>query len=283
MALLLQPHASLLGPLEKCGTEGVVREFNNSLITAGEEFSELTVSEYEFTQLSFDPQEVRLLRLHPTDDLASHVRCNLEIHTVANMPSFIAIQNARGYRKIQEVIELDGRALFISVSLERFLRYLRTKIGKPILVWVRYACVFENNLEEQKTYWTRQFSDKMYALASEVVDMHETNSRLIENGYFEKVFDSRYRSWDKQWSGISDQMILPRVCPVRLGTLHDTGESPRDYQYMPLDRMTDEIRVLNIMPAENPSAPIIIHAAHCPIKCEAFYIALSCECIKQPH
>jgi hypothetical protein len=117
----------------------------------------------------------------------------------------------------------------------------------------------------------------MYASASEVIDMHEINNNLIGNGYFETVHDSRYSRWTKQWSGSEDEMILPRVCPVRLGTKPNIEAPSEDYRYMPLDMVTDEIRVINIMPAEDAAAPIVIHVAHCPIRCEASYIALSCE------
>lgn len=127
------------------------------------------------------------MKLHPADKAADHVRCNLETRRLTDLPSFIAIKNARGFRNIQEAIEVDGGAHLISFALERFLRYLRTKINKPTLVWVRYICVLEFDLKEQRTYWTRDFSDKMYGTVSEVIDMHEINNRLIENGYFEKA------------------------------------------------------------------------------------------------
>lgn len=277
MASILQSKSSLLGQPETCGIEGTIRQFNNKLYTQGEEFSELTVPEYDFTPLNTDPKQVRLLRLHPATDPTTHVHCNLEIYGLTELPSFVAIHNARGYRNIKEPIEVDGRVLFISVALERFLRYLQTKIDKAILIWVRYACVVELNAKEQETYWTRDFSDAMYARASEVIDMHEINNHLIGNGYFETVHDSRYSRWKKQWSGSDDEMILPRICPVRLGTKPNIEAPSEDYRYMPLDMVTDEIRVINIMPAEDATAPIVIHVAHCPIRCEASYIALSCE------
>ncbi|KAH5610309.1 hypothetical protein HBI26_024640 [Parastagonospora nodorum] len=275
MASTLQLGSSLLGTPETCGSEGTIRQFNNKLYTQGEEFSELTVPEYDFTPLNTDPKQARLLRLHPATDLTAHVCCNLEVYDLTELPSFTAIKNARGYRNIKEAIEADGRALFVSIALERFLRYLRSKIDDPILIWVRYACVVESNPKEQETYWTREFSDAIYARASEVIDMHEINNHLIGNGYFETVCDSRYSSWTKQWSGNEDQMVLPRVCPVRLGTKLSIEAPSEDYRYVPLDMVTDEIRVINIMPAEDATASIVMHAAHCPIRCEASYIALS--------
>jgi hypothetical protein len=255
----------------------VVRHFNNSLYTIRDDNLELTVSEYEFTQLSIDTQEVRLLKIYPNNDLAAHVRCTFEKHPSANMPTFTAINNARGYRNLREAIEVDGQALFVSVALERFLRYLRTQSGKPKLLWVRYACVVELDPQEQKMYWTREFSDMMYAQASEVIDMHATNGHLIERGYFEIVSDSRYNTWNKVWHRSTDQIGLPRVCPIRLGTRPNSEVPTMNYQYMPLDAITDEIRVMCIMPAEDTDAPVIMHMAHCPIKCEVTYIALSCK------
>jgi hypothetical protein len=117
----------------------------------------------------------------------------------------------------------------------------------------------------------------MYALASEVVNMHATTSQLIEKGYFEKVVDSRYSTWRKEWDGGAGEIVLPSVCPIRLGTRASIEAPTMDYQYMPLDAITDEIRIMCIMPAEDLDAPIVVHVAHCPIKCEVTYVALSCK------
>jgi hypothetical protein len=277
MASFAVPRAPLIDSLEICGTEEVVRQFNNGLYISEDGSSKLTVPEYVYTPLNTEPQEARLLELQPGHDLAEHVRCTLETHSVTQMPKFIAIKNARGYKNIQEAIEVDGHALLVSSALERFLRYLRTKLDKPTLIWVRYACVVELDPAEQKAYWTREFSDKMYALAFDAIDMHQVNSQLIENGYFEKVFDSRYFDRNKVWNGRDVQMILPRVCPIRLGTKPSIDAPEMDYRYMPLDMVTDEIRIMCVMPADDATEPIVMHAAHCPIKCEVTYIALSCR------
>lgn len=263
--------------IKSCGEKEIVRQFNNSLYVRGEETSKLVVSKLEYTPLNTHTHEARLLRLHPTDDVTKHVRCNVETYLVTDLPPFIAIKNARGYRKFEEAIEVDGQALLISVALERFLRYLRTRISKPTCIWVRYACVIELDPQEQSTYWTREFSDKMYAMAAQTFDMHDINSCLIDNGYFEKVVDTRYASWKKEWYGTPDQMVLPRVCPVRLGTRPSNEAPTMEYQYMPLDMIANEIRIICIMPAQDTAAPIVMHVAHCPIKCEVTYIALSCK------
>jgi hypothetical protein len=253
---------------ESCKPEHTVRRFNEI---------DSATPEIALKTLCIETYEVRLLRLHPTDNSANHVRCDLSIFQLTELPSFIAIQNARGYRALNLAIEIDNQALVISAALERFLRYLRTRVKEPTYVWVRYACVQELDPQEQKTYWTREFSDLMYARASQIFDMHEINSRLIDNGYFETVHDSRYAEWNKDWYGRPDKVVLPRVCPIRLGTQVRHEAPTVQYQYMPLDSVTSEIRVMCIMPAEDSAAPVVMHAAHCPIKCEVTYVALSCE------
>ena len=266
--------------LTNCQPEQQVRCFENSLYTRSEYGPKFVVPQIEYTPLNVEQPEARLLKLHPTSDVSEQVRCDLEIHTVSRLPPFLAIEIARGYRNVEEAIEIVHagfrNALIISAALERFLRYLRTRIEKPTYVWVRYACVLEFNLQEQQRYWTREFSDEIYAAASIVLDMHDVNNRLVENGYFERVIVPGNRGRKKEWYGRPNEMVLPRVCPVRLGTRPDIESPSMQYQYMPLDMVADEVRIICVMPAEDNFAPLIMHVAHCPIRCDVTYIALSC-------
>ena len=235
------------------------------------------VPEIQFAAFNSESDEVRLLILKPTTNTADHVRSTLETCSLENLASFIAIKNARGYRKMMEPIEVNGQRLYVSVALETFLRFLQTQIEEPTRIWVRYGCVVESDLEEREKYWTREFSDMIYARATEVYDMHATNNRRIEEGNVKRVVDSRYIEWRKEWSGSLGEIILPRVCPIRLGTKPSNDAPSSVHQYMPLDMVADEIRVMCVMPSERVDAPIVIHASHCPIKCEATFIALSCK------
>jgi hypothetical protein len=255
-----------------------LHEIENTLyIPADTDVERFTVPEYKYTPLNQEPREVRLLKLYPTNTAAEHIRCDFETYPLAELPSFSAIKNARGYRKLQEAIEVNGQVLLITIALERFLRYLRLHINKPTLLWVRYACVVESDPQEQAAYWTREFSDVMYAHASEVFDMHKINARLIEDGCLRIVVHSGGVNSKKEWYGAPEQPVLPRICPIRLGTKVSIEAPEVDYQYMPLDMVCDEIRVMCIMPAKDATAPIVMHAAHCPIRSEVNFIALSCK------
>lgn len=253
-------------------------QFNNSLYVRNKDGTDsLVVPEMEYAPLHLNPREARLLVLHPTDDVAEHVRCSLEVYTLTELPSYIAIKNARGYREYRQPIEVDGKALFISSALERFLRYLRTTIVQPTRIWVRYACVVEFDKSEQEAYWTREFSDFMYEQASETFDMHEINSHLVDTGCFQRLVHPTHFERPKEWYGFPERLTFPKVCPIRLGS-HSSLEAPTmDYQYMPLDMVADEIRIMCIMPAEDIYAPIVIHVAHSPIRCQNHYLALSCK------
>jgi hypothetical protein len=265
--------------LTNCEPQQQVRRFENSLYTRGECGPKFVVPQIEYTPLNVEQPEARLLKLHPMSDVSEHVLCDLEIHTVSRLPPFLAIENARGYRNVEEAIEIvhagTRNALIISAALERFLRYLRTRIEEPTYLWVRYACVLEFNLQEQQRYWTRAFSDEMYAAASVILDMDDVNNRLVENGYFERVV-ARNRGRKKEWYGRPNEIILPLVCPVRLGTRPDIESPSMQYRYMPLDMVADEVRIICVMPAEDEFAPLVMHVAHCPIRCDVTYIALSC-------
>jgi hypothetical protein len=207
-------------------------------------------------------------------------KLDLEIHTVSRLPPFLAIENARGYRNVEKAIEIvhagTRNALITSAALERFLRYLRTRIEEPTYLWVHYACVLESNLQEQQRYWTRGFSNGMYAAAPIIFNTHDVNNRLFEIGYFERVVVAGNRRRKKEWYGRSNEILSPRICPVRLGTRPDIESPSMEYRYMPLNMVADEVRMICVMPAEDEFAPLSMHVAHVPIRCDVTYIALSC-------
>jgi hypothetical protein len=67
---------------------------------------------------------------------------------------------------------------------------------------------------------------------------------LMERGLIERVIDSRFLKWTKGWEGEQGRrsMQLPSVFPINLGQ-RPSNEAPTDrYEYVPLDRVADEIR-----------------------------------------
>ncbi|KAK4631911.1 hypothetical protein CLAFUW4_03548 [Fulvia fulva] len=239
-------------------------------------FRSLTVPVFEFQRLGEDEQ--RFFILQPADDQTSHVRCHLDVSPFFEAPPYIAVKNARGYRLLEDPIEVDGNGMIISAGLERFLRHYRSTITKPTRLWVRHLCVDQQDARERTSFWTRDWSDTMYAMATEVVDMSAFNADLIDRGKVQQVHDSRYSRWTKEWYGGLETVTLPKVYPIRPGSVMRNSriEAPvAEYQYSPLDLVAKEIRIIVLVPSVDVTAPIVLDLAHCPMRCEVNYAALS--------
>ncbi|KAK2007611.1 hypothetical protein LZ32DRAFT_662707 [Colletotrichum eremochloae] len=100
---------------------------------------ELDIPAFEYQPLNHDVQEQRFLVLHPCpgDKGAprNHVRCSIETRPLASAGPFIAVRDSRGYRLLQDAIEINGKGLVVSAALEVFLRYFRGR-HLPITLWL---------------------------------------------------------------------------------------------------------------------------------------------------
>lgn len=272
----ISDNATLHQKLMSMTKDEQIRDFDDKWYPT-EESDEDLMAALRFQYSTLEESEVRLIRLKPATDVVDHVQCELTTFPLDSLPPFTAVQNARGYRSFQEAIEVNNHILPISAALERFLRFIRGRVPESTYIWVRHVCVQEFDKREQKLFWTREYSDMMYSRATEILDMHEINNLLVENGYFGRIVDSRYLTWRKEWLGTPENIVLPRICPIRLGSNPNNDDPTKGYQYLPLDMVADEIRVLCIMPSEDPAARIVMHAAHCPIKCDVTFASLSCK------
>lgn len=80
-----------------------------ALWTADENgFRNLAIPACEHEPLGEDEQ--RFFVLHPDRDQASLVRCDLEVSPVLDAPPYIAVKNARGYRLLEDPIEVNREA-----------------------------------------------------------------------------------------------------------------------------------------------------------------------------
>ncbi|OQV07259.1 hypothetical protein CLAIMM_11717 [Cladophialophora immunda] len=208
-------------------------------------FREIVQGEpFQYGDLDLENEELRFLVLqrrpagHVQEGLDSLVSCTIETQLLGHADPFIAVRNARGYRLLEELILVDGKCLIISAALERFLRYFEPPTDKPVRLWIRYICVDQRKPDEMARYWTREFQDKMYEKAELVVDMQRFLRDLMDRKVFER---------------------------------HPT----QAYQYVPLDTVADETRIIVVEPNEDKEAPLLLHLAHCPLASDVVYHALS--------
>ncbi|KIX98328.1 uncharacterized protein Z520_05629 [Fonsecaea multimorphosa CBS 102226] len=236
---------------------------------------------FQYGDLDLKHEELRFLVLQRRPAGTGHegldglVSCTIETQLLAHADPFIAVRNARGYRLLEELILVDGKCLIVSVALERFLRHFTPAGDKPLRLWIRYVCVDQHNPNEMARYWTRQFQDKMYEMAESVVDMQRFLRDLLDRRVFERVIDSRYKEWTKKWQTLPETWPLPKVYPIRLGSYSSSERPTQAYQYVPLDTVADETRIIVIKPNEDKQAPLELHLAHCPLASDVGYFALS--------
>ncbi|KIW99098.1 uncharacterized protein Z519_00761 [Cladophialophora bantiana CBS 173.52] len=81
--------------------------------------------------------------------------------------------------------------------------------------------------------------------------------------------------WTKGWPGLPEQWPLPKVYPIKLGSKPSNEQPTQAYQYVPLDTVADETRMIVIDPSENKQAPLVLHLAHSPLASDVAYHALS--------
>lgn len=241
----------------------------------------LNYPQFEYTPLDQEVRGHRFFLLHPSveglDYKDDHVRCELLTVPLSEAPPYIAVKNARGYCLLNDVIEVDGKALIVPAAVERFLRHFRKLLDKPTPLWIRHLSINQPDTEERTSLWTREVSDQMYAKAMEVVDMSEVNALALENSEIKGVMEIEYATRRKEWYG-AIEVVMPKVYPIRLGKVCKNPEvepPTEDYDYVPLDVVAHEIRVVVLMPSVDTWAPIVLHVGHSPLHSDVTYGALS--------
>ena len=97
--------------------------------------------------------------------------------------------------------------------------------------------------------------NKVYDKAESVMDMHATLEDPLRTGIIKASVDSRYEKWNKTWDEIPKERPLSKIFPIKLGKRPSNEEPVDDYEYLPLDRVASEIRVIVIASSSDPNAP----------------------------
>ena len=240
-------------------------------------FRQLRVPEYEFTPLDTSADQMRFLVLRPCpgdlNDEVNHVVCTFELHSLSETPEFTAVVNSRGYLRLQEAIEVDGKALLVPVALERFLRHFR-KPREPVRLWIRQLCLFELDPAEKERYYNWTFVETMYNSAKSHADMKAFLIDLLDQGRIDTLTDARYATYTKSWNEMSEPK-LPSYFPKRLETRYTTTPPWNDFQYVDLDPVAKEMRVAILQKAGDPTDPLMVSLAHAPSHSAGTYIAVS--------
>ncbi|KAI1811976.1 hypothetical protein GGS20DRAFT_587982 [Poronia punctata] len=217
---------------------------------------------YRYRELDFEAGTQRFLILHPDDPESllgdPPAVCHFEIARPEDVGPFIAVKNSRSSPFSVSAIIVDGAELIVPAALQYFLQSYDDE-ARPIRLWIRDICLDRGNARERDLYWSRFFSDEMYEKAEKAVDMAEYNARCVDKMGLWVFRQEWYADWKKARETLKQYELRP--APVRLGFDPHYSHSDRllDYQYIPLDEVVGEHRLLVIHPGNGPLQTTLTH------------------------
>src|ERR1700754_312611 len=97
------------------------------------------VSPYRYTAVSERHNEFRLIRLEPSNDLASPMVACLQHHSLLDPPPYVALSYEVGNPGFYRLVLLDGVQVPVSANLFAALHHLR-HLGF-LLLWIDSLCI----------------------------------------------------------------------------------------------------------------------------------------------
>jgi len=229
----------------------------------------------EYYPLDPEANPIRLLVLLPHfGDSYSTVQCNLfPVSLKQHHYCYAAVIRTRGNKTLTSNIVVNCQRKQITRNLEVFLRHVR-KEKHALKLWVREICVDSN---DETYHQTPERRDWIFNNACSTISMPEFMEKLQEGGVLEqeRQITLRQKAWSKviRWDA-------PTHFPIPLRTFENvklvTDETidPIPHEYVPLDLVAEEIRLVVLLPAKNRSDPLYAHFAH-----ESIYGNVAYQCL----
>lgn len=163
----------------------------------------------EFKPLSFVKSEIRLLKLHQSDDESAVVSCSLETISLVKPIPYTALSYCWGDPQATGRILINGVSVQVTTNLEAALRRLRAQ--KVECLWADAICINQSDAEEKSIQLVRM--NMIYRKASSVivwlgVEFHGIGKaiKIIEN-LSEPGYDARDDM--EPWLGLRPLFELP--------------------------------------------------------------------------
>lgn len=191
---------------------------------------------------------------------------------------YIAVRNSRGNPAMKGDLLMDGKHIKISKNLQEFLRQIRRQ-NTPLTFWIRELCTNKDDPGECKARFTWDFQNLVENCSCGVLEMN----RLMEHLADAKLLKYHSTAREKRWNSLPEPSEQPWHLPRQLKPLQWPGyDLTQDqiaklppYEYVPLDLVTHEIRILTLYPAKDFNKPIVVDVAHAPLYSDLIYSALS--------
>jgi hypothetical protein len=231
----------------------------------------------EYYPMNPDVEPARLLVILPHfGNPYSTVECNLfPVSLKEEHYCFAAMENTRGNKHLTSHIVVNNCVKQVTRNVEVLLRHSRRE-QFAMVVWIREICIDVCDFNEHRT---PEWRDRIFSRACTRLDMSDFMYRLEANGILEK--EKQFTIRPKEWTKVNREARLPTYYPIALRTF--TNEQLKGnqadiptipHEYLPLDLVAEEIRLIVLMPSEDPDAPVVAHLAH-----ESMYGPAAYQCL----
>jgi hypothetical protein len=231
---------------------------------------QIMLESLQYAPLDMEGQEMRFLVLKPHHGAVhSAIECNLSYSPLTNCEPYTAVVNSRGNPFANVVLNIDGFAKVITRNIAYFLWHIRSPDSSQRL-WFRDVCLDHNSSEERSAYWTPEWMETMSNHANNIIDLSEVTASLWEQGDLPMPLTPRLKDW------ISPrEPSLPKHHPIPIGSWKGPDAPLPPHQYLPLDCVADEIRLVVLWKAEDPSEPLVASFGYTPMHSDTAYHCLS--------
>jgi len=229
----------------------------------------------DYYPLRREVNPIRLLVLLPHfGNPYSTVQCNLfPVSLKQHHYCYAAVIRTRGNKTLTSNIVVNCQRKQITRNLEVFLRHFRTE-NHSVKVWVREICI---DSKDGPYHRTPEWRDWVLNHACNRISMPDFMEKLQEEGVLEQERQITIRP--KAWSKVI-RWDAPTHFPIPLRTFENiklvTDENiiPIAHEYVPLDLVAEEIRLVVLLPAKSRTDPLYAHFAH-----ESMYGNVSYQCL----
>ena len=233
---------------------------------------------FTHTPLKDKKTEMRVLKLLPHhSDPSALVQCEIiHVKKLAARNQYSFIQNSvHGNQMIRSQILVNGRKFEVHKALEGYLRHIReAEIERLLFVWE--ICMHPSTPDlrdpgrlQRFIQAGKFFRDNANDVLSMSLDLYSLSEHAIKDLIASTPKENRLDDIQGKPASMFEH------APGFVSLSRDQSKVTT-YGYFPLDRLADEIRILNIEPHKgNENSPLVCRLFHVPLTAKQEYHALS--------
>ncbi|CZR57678.1 uncharacterized protein PAC_07567 [Phialocephala subalpina] len=188
---------------------------------------------------------------------------------LSNCKPYTYVLNTRGNPLAWLGINIDGHKKFVTRNIAIFLIHIQSR-DVPQRLWFRDVCLNHQDPEEKARYWNQEWMDTMIHHAEKVIDLSEVMAEQWDKGRLERPFPPTPRAWND-----SREPKETKHHPCPLWMQKGWVDPPPAHEYLPLDYVCDEFRLITLWKAENYDDPLRASLAYSVMHDNVTYHCLS--------